>query len=512
ALEAGSLLSLESSLSISIGRDFRMAMQGDAAPGESLGPEVMSVLGPRTAFDMELRHKAGSDRWAVTVNDLTSAAIAARGNGNIFTATAQIEGMLEVETVDSRRLARLTEPAVFKSATAKIGFSGPLTHPVIQLETTVDNLAVKDIAAAQTNLRAELRPDGPLDAGDTRISMDGEVQFGHLETPSPELSELLGENPRLAVTGARLDRYRQLSIGEVTITGAGASASLTGDMALDSGVLNASGRVTIPELAPLSGAAGRALTGRLQTDFVLAREADGAIDLALDGILQDAGLEQPLAERLLGSNARFAGKVRRQPDRVLSFSDLVLSGKGLEAQGRLALRPDVNLLDADYDIAITDLGALGIEDPDRAGGTLAITGKAAGPVANPVLEGRLQLAAAALGGYPVERLEAQFAVSNVATAPQGEIRLNGETDLLPDLSGQTGFVLTDDLLTLSRLSISALETSVDGTLAIPLDGQAVAGDLFVRSPDIRPWSAVVDRKLAGGIEARVGFSGEGKRQ
>ncbi|MEN8197445.1 MAG: hypothetical protein ABFS30_13180, partial [Pseudomonadota bacterium] len=80
-LEAGSLLSLESSLSISIDRNFRIALQGDAAPGESLGPEVMSVLGPQTAFNLELLHTVDSGDWDVTVHDLTSAAITARGNG-----------------------------------------------------------------------------------------------------------------------------------------------------------------------------------------------------------------------------------------------------------------------------------------------------------------------------------------------------------------------------------------------------------------------------------------------
>lgn len=511
-LDAGSLLSLGSSLSISIERDFRLAMQGDAAPGESLGLEVMSVLGPRTAFDLELRHKAGSGYWAVIVNDLRSAAIAARGSAKIDAATVQIDGMLEFASVDSGRLARLAEPASFKSAAAKIGFSGPLTHPVIELESTVDGLAVEKFAAERTNLRAELRPDGPLDDSDVGISIEGEVRFDGLDTPLSELSGLLGENPRISVTGARLDRYSQLNVGQVTVAGVRAGASLTGDMALDSGVLNASGRLSIDELAPLSSLAGRAVAGRLQTDFVLAREADGAVDLALDGMLENASLEQPLVERLLGPNARFAGKIRRQPDGMLSFSDLALSGKGVAAKGQLSLRPDADLLEADYDIAISDLGALGIEDPDRTDGTLGITGKAAGPAANPAIDGSLRLAAAAPGGFPVKRLDVRFTASGVATAPRGEIRLNGETDLLPDLSGQTGFVLKENLLTLSRLSLSARETSVDGTMAIPLDGQAVAGDLLVRSADIGSWSAVAGRTLAGGLEARVGFSGEGKRQ
>ena len=510
-LEAGSLLSLESSLTISIGRNVRLAMQGDAAPGEALGPEVMSVLGPRTAFDLELRHEADSDRWAVTVNNLTSAAVAATGGGTISTATAQIDGTLDVETVDSGRLARLAQPVVFKSAAAKIGFSGPLTHPVIQLETMVDNLVVEGFAAARTDLRAELRPDGPLNTGDSRISMTGEARFDGLETPSEALSGLLGETPHLAFNGTRLDGYTQLNFGDVTVSGAMAGASLTGDMVLDSGVANVSGRVTISELAPLSEAAGQTVAGRLQADFVVAREVDGAVDLELDGVLQDASLEQPLAERLLGPNVRLAAKARRQPDGTLSVSELAVSGKGLEAKGRLSLRPD-NRLEADYEIAISDLGALEIADPEKAGGALNITGKAAGPVANPVIDGRLLLAAGAPGGFPVKRLEVQYNVTNVTTAPRGNIRLTGETDLLPDLSGRTDFVLTENLLTLRGLSLSARETSVEGALAIPLDGRAVTGDLSARSPDIGPWSGVAGRTLAGGLEARVVFSGKGERQ
>ena len=510
-LEAGSLLSLGSSLSISIGRDFRLAMQGDAAPGEALGPEVWSVLGPRTAFDLESRYEADSDGWAVAVNDLTSAAIAARGSAKISAATAQIDGMLEIETVDSGQLAGLAEPAAFTSATAKIGFSGPLMHPVIQLDSRVDNLAVEGFAAARTKLRAELRPDGPLDSGDTRISMTGEVRFGGFRTPSRELSGLLGETPGLAFKGARLDRYTQINFGEVTVSGAMAGASLTGDLALDSGVLNSAGRVTISDLAPLSEAAGRAVAGRLQADLVLAGKMDGAVDLALDGLLQDASLEQPLVERLLGSNVRLAGKARRQPDGTLSVSELAVSGKGLEAKGRLSLRP-ANLLEADYDVAISDLGAMGIDDPEKPGGALNITGTAAGPMANPAIDGRLRLVTAALGEFPVKRLEAQYNVTKAATAPQGRIRLTGETDLLPDLSGRTDFVLTGDLLTLRGLSLSARKTSVEGALAIPLDGRAVTGDLSARSPDIGSWSAVAGLTLAGGLEARVGLSGKGTRQ
>jgi len=512
ALKAGSLLTLGSSLSISIGQDVRLAMQGEAAPGESLGPDVMAVLGPRTGFDLEVLHRAGRDDWGIIVRELTSMAIAARGNATIDTTTARIAGTVELETAESDRLARLAEPATFESAAAKAGFSGPLTHPVVQLEAHVDDLAVAGFAATRTNLRVELHPDGPLSAGDVRVSMDGEAKFDRLKTPSPELAALLGDEPRLSFAGARLDGYSRLNLGRTIVSGARADASLAGDLALDSGILEASGRIAISDLAPLSATAGRAVAGRLHSDVVMARDADGAIDLALDGMLEDATLEQPVAERLLGPSARFIGKIRRRPDGVLLFSDLALSGKGVDAKGQLTLRLGAGRLEAEYDIAVSDLGALGIADRERTGGTLGVTGTAAGPLADPAIEGRLHAAAAAPGGFPVERLDAQYTVSRLATAPRGEVRLNGETRLLPDLSGRTAFVLAGNRLTLSRLSLSARATSVDGTLAIPLGGEPVTGSLAVRSPDIGAWSDIAGRKLSGGLEGRVRLTGDAGRQ
>jgi translocation and assembly module TamB len=511
-LEAGALLSFGSSLSISIGRDIRLAMQGDAAPGEPLGPEIMAVLGPRTAFDLEAGRAGGTRDWKVTVKELTSAGVTARGMANVNATEWQIDGKLEIETLDAGRLAGFVRPASFGSAKAAIEFEGPLMNPFVRLNGALATLAVEGFSAEHLDLQAELRPDRPLNARDARIAINGEMRFAGLKTPSPELDTLLGRNPVVGIDGAELDSYSRLALGKVTVSGDKAEASLAGGMALDSGQLDASGQVAISDLAPLSGAAGRTLGGRVETNFVLAREADGAIDLVLDGALRDASLDQPIVERLLGPNAAFSGKARRRPDGQLSLSELSLSGKGMEAKGQMTIPAGATRLEAGYDIAVSDLEALGIADPLRTDGRLEIAGKATGPVDNPVLDGNLRLVAAAPGGFPVKRLGAKFTISNPATDPRGEIRLDGETALFPDVEGQTGFLLSENILTLSGLHLSARGASADGALTVPLDGRAVAGDLRLRAPDIAPWSDIVGRQLSGALDGRVGLRGEGKRQ
>jgi translocation and assembly module TamB len=511
-LEAGALLSLGSSLSISIDRDLRLAMQGDAAPGDPLGPEVMAVLGPKSEFDLGMVRKAETGVWSVAVKELKGAAIAARGNVDIDPGKGLIDGKLEIETLDAARLAGLARPASFGSAYVVIEFDGPLTYPVIRLDGALADLSAEGFAAARLDLQAKLRPDRPLAAGDNRISMDGEMRFAGLKTPSPELDALLGQSPVIGIAGAALDSYRRLAMGRVTVSGGKTQASLTGDVALDSGQLDVSGQVAISDLAGLSDAAGRPIAGRVESDFVLARETDGTVELTLDGALRDARLDQPIVERLLGPNTAFAGKARRHPDGHLSLSEFSLSGKAVQAKGRLTLPADFTRMEADYDIAISDLAALDIADPLRTDGRLEIAGKATGPLADPKLDGKLRLVAAAPGGFPVKRLDAGYTVSGLATAPRGEIRLDGETELFPGIAGQAGFLLSDNVLTLSGLRLSARGASAEGALTVPLDGRAVAGDLKVRAPDIAPWSDLAGRQLSGAVDGRVGLLGEGKRQ
>jgi len=93
-----------------------------------------------------------------------------------------------------------------------------------------------------------------------------------------------------------------------------------------------------------------------------------------------------------------------------------------------------------------------------------------------------------------------------------DLRLTGDIDLLPELSGQIGFVLAENLLTLRRVNLSARGTSVDGALTVPLDGQAVAGNLLVQAPDIATWSDLAGLTLAGKLDARIELLGEGGRQ
>lgn len=511
-LQAGALLSLGSSLSVSIDRDIGLALKGDAAPGEALKPETAALIGPKSAFDLGMVQKAETGVWSVAVKELKSAAIAARGSADIDPGTGLIDGKLEVETLDAGRLAGFVRPASFSAARAAIEFNGPLTYPVIRIDGALEDLSAEGSAAARLDLHAQLSPDRPLNAGDNRISMDGEMRFAGLETPSPELDALLGLDPVIGIVGANLDSYRVLHLGKLTVAGDVTQASLSGDLVLDSGAVKASGQATINDLAPLSARAGRAVSGSLRTDLVLIRETAGAIELTLEGALREAGLEQPAAERLLGPEAGFAGKARRQPDGMLSLSGLRLTGRGLTVNGQLSLPPGAERLEGDYDIAISDLDALGIADPLREDGRLDVKGKAFGPPGNPSLSGDLSLAAAAPGGVPVKRLDAQYEISDLVTDPRGKIRLEAETDLFPGLAGQTGFKLKQNILVLSGLEFSARGATAKGALTVPLDGFPVHGDLAVRAADIALWSDLAGRQLGGEIGGRVGLAGEGGHQ
>jgi len=512
SLEAGALISAESSLSVSVDRRFGLAMKGSATPGESLGADISTLLGPKSAFDLELHREAGADAWVVAVNKLESAALTASGQATFDTAASRVAGNLTVATADVARLARFTAPATFEAAEAKIDAEGPLMQPVIRLSGSTRNLAFEGFSAAAAVLHAELRPDRSLASPDASIAVQGDLSLSGLAMPSKELGGVLGDKLSLAVTDSRLDGYTQLQLGKVRATAGSVEASLTGEMALDRGALNGSGEIGVGNLTPFSDVAGRPISGRVQTEFQIARSTGGTVDLVLEGALRDATFGQPEIERLLGPEALFSGKAKRRPDGALAISDLRLSGKGAEATAKASLPPDARTLEAEYDLTVNDLAAINIADPGDAGGSLGVSGKVSGPIASPTIEGRMRLNGAAAGGLRLKRIEGTFTAADIAGTPNGAVSLQGETDRIPDFTGKTRFRLAEKRLALSELALSARKTSVKGGLAIPLDGGAVRGDLAVSSDDLGAWSEIAGQTLAGDIDGNIRLSGEGKRQ
>lgn len=510
-LQAGALVGLSSSLSVSVGRDFRLGMQGDVAPGKAMGTVPAAMLGPRSDFDLELSRKADAPVWAVTIRSLTSAAITASGAAGFDATLSQVDGMLELAIVDGRRLAGLTAPLSFAGATAKADFHGPLTYPALRIEAAFAEPAADGFSAGRASLHAELRPDGPLGAANAGIAMSGGLRFDRLATPWPALSGLLGDGPQIAMADARLEDLARFTAASVTISGAKADASLAGRVGIGDGTASISGRIAVGDLSPLSEFLRRPLAGKLETSLSLTRGDDGAVGLDLEGILQDTRLGQAAVERLLGPAVRVSGQMRHVPGGPLSFSGLTVAGRGVTVDAAAALHPG-DRLEADYVIDIGDIAALGIAAPDRKTGRLVVSGRAAGPVADPVAEGSLVLSDAAPGGLAVSRLEGRFTMAGLVAAPRGELVLDGKSDLVPDLSGRTEFLLERDRLVLSRLGLAGRGSSLQGNIAIPLDGRPATGDLAVEAADIAPWSGPAGRPLGGGLRGRIGLVADGPRQ
>lgn len=512
SLEAGPLLSANSSLAISVDPGFGLDMKGNATPGEPLGPDIAALMGPKTAFDLELRREASTSTWTVAVNELKSAAIAASGKAKLEIAAGRIDGTLDIAAIDGARLARFTGPAKFAKGRAKLDFQGPLTHPVVRLDGSLQNLAAEGFAASAGTIHAEVRPDRPFDASDARVAIQGKVSFDGFSTPSRALSDVLGGSPSLTVKDARLDGYSKLNVGQLAVAGANGDASASGRWAIDTNVLDSKGQIAIPDLRPFSDIAKRKIGGSLETRFRLARDTDGALDLTLDGGLRNASLEQPVIESLLGPDAGFSGKAVRQPDGALAISDLKVTSKGATATGNLSLPAGAKTLQGEYDLTVTDLKALNVADPAGPAGSLAVTGTISGPLGNPALEGRISFAGGTAGGVRVKQVDARYRIADVAAAPNGTVSLTGDAGDIAGISGKTDFRLADARLVLTQLALSALDTRAQGSLTIPLDGTPIDGSVTVKSDNIAAWSRLAGRQLKGSLDGKIRLSGAQKSQ
>ncbi|MEM6726946.1 MAG: translocation/assembly module TamB domain-containing protein [Pseudomonadota bacterium] len=213
----------------------------------------------------------------------------------------------------------------------------------LSLNATQVDAGAALIGAAELTGRGLLRP-GTATPFDGRITVTAE-NFELVGEPA--LSAAIGRDlaleTDLSVTDAGLatlsDLEARLATG--TVTGSGRVEPVEGRVALAAEL-----RADVPDLAPLSDLAGRALEGRLNTGLALAAELPGgAISLGLDGetegidigIAQLAPIVSPLSQLTLVATRDEAGT--RIETFTLDNPELTarVSGSLSEAEGGIAV-------------------------------------------------------------------------------------------------------------------------------------------------------------------------------
>lgn len=512
SLDAEELASLDSRLTVSLGdRRTRIALDGRGRPGPAAGPTATSVFGPETEFAVTLSRPDGAGPLTVTAHRLRSAAIEADGAADLALPDGNIEGNLRIVTRDAARIAPLILPARLGGATVEGRLEGPLSHPDIEFDAVIDGLALDSWSTERMELHARLAPDGPIGRA-AAIGMTARATLTQFRSPLPELNAALGDRTGVTVARAELLNLAELNIGDGTVSGARIRGSVAGSAIFETGRVTAGGRIELDDVSSLSARVGRPLQGRLHTSYHVTQDPADGLSIDLDGTLHDGRFDLPVAEALVGPEAAIAGRIGRSAAGHWRISDITVSGRGATATGAISVPPGTGTIAVDYAATVSDLAPLGLADPARPGGTLEIRGKAAGPAANPAVDGVATLIDAAPGGFALERLTARYALPGPARELTGRIEIEGRNALLPDLAGRTDIAIEKDSIRLAGLRLTSRATTVEGRLAIPLAGPPLTGTLKIEADDLGTWSPVAGRPLAGKVSAVATLTAEETRQ
>src|SRR6185437_3293011 len=193
----------------------------------------------------------------------------------------------------------------------------------------------------------------------------------------------------------------------------------------------------------------------------------------------------------------------RHADGALAASDIDVKGETLDLTAD-ARRAADGTLAAHYRLQLPRLAAIGSD----YGGRADVTGQVSGRPQK--LAGSVTLVADALAisAMRLDHLEATVDVADLAM-PGGKVAVKFRRG---DINGtaSTDFALSPgELLRLTRLTLRAAGTRVDGTLALRLPSGAVDGNINAAVADLKPWSAIIGAPVAGSVDLKTTLASKG---
>ncbi|MBP1806136.1 translocation/assembly module TamB domain-containing protein [Rubellimicrobium aerolatum] len=269
--------------------------------------------------------------------------------------------------------------------------------------------------------------------------------------------------------------------------------------ALTEGVGQADLDLSLSDVAPVLGG----LSGPGQVQGTAARAADGSLDLDLSATLPTgtARIDGTLAPPAEGY--AFTGDVNADFSDIAPLGPLV--GRTLGGAARLDLsgtaRPDLSVLDLTFDAATRDL-RLGLPQIEPL---LAGPGTASGSVQRSPETGLdLSLDAAT----PQLRALASGTFTDASGNGRFDVTVTDAGTLAPGLSGPARATGTATQGPDGTIAVNAQATApgasalIDATLAPDRDNE-ITGRVQASVTDLRPWSRLAGRPLAGGLDATV---------
>ncbi|MGI9420031.1 MAG: translocation/assembly module TamB domain-containing protein [Geminicoccaceae bacterium] len=508
--EADGLALAEADLGLALVDQPRVTINGGIAPAQgALADELAGLIGEQMTIDLDVvqtRAQALDLRKAVIAAGVATAN--AEGSADFDRGDLTLQTSLAI--ADLAPLGALAKAELSGAADAELSIGGTLSAPDGELDLRLagpafdGNAATAVTTAVRWTATSPLSSDRPafditIDGGAEGLSIPGVV----LPDPDPDV----GWRGKLSAP----------TEGEATIESLAidmAGSSLTAKGAIDPQKLE--GRFDLaldaPSLRRLAEPYGQTVDGKALVKAAI-RLADRAKDVTvdLDADLSELSGLPPGAAELLGEEAGLQARAELDPSRKLTLSQLALDGAGIELGGDGNLHLDDGDLAGKITLALPDLSLLGALVPEETAGAIELEAGFGGSLDAPSAELIVTGHDLMLASEPITTFGIVLTGQNLIAEPSGKLSIDAAARETP-AKLTLAYRLSDGVLNLADIALSAPETDIGGALSVTLETTLIEGALTGRIGDLGAFASLVGQPLAGDVDVTTTLTAEGDRQ
>ena len=497
AASAGTLAHLDADVTLAVTNQTLLGLSATAAMAPLIPAEFAPVVGDQVT--LSLRGTFG-ERVVLDALSIGVAAGTLTGDATYGGAEKAVTAHLRANVPELSTLAGMLGNQLGGSAALTAEVTGTQSRPALALNLFGSDVRVGTSGADHIEASMSASPTGALDNPDARVEFVASGRIEGLVAPEgvaapPEL----GRDIDFSLAG---NAARNGSAADLTrLSAEGAGLALTGAGQLTGGGETVEGnlRLSVADLRPFSGFAGRPLAGSIELAADAAREGASGFAARFRGSTKGLRTGIAAGDALLGDMVTMTGALRREPAGVLSLDQLAVAGAAASLSGDARFDPASNRLGAALALELPRLKPLGPALGMEMAGALSARANAEGALDQLRLRSEVAGDDLVAAGTRIDRLRLAAEVNDLGEPKvtlDGTYRaygLDGVLSLAAEAKGNSELVLP-------RFRLTAADSAIEGSLRIALDTYLTQGSVSGRAPDLARLSKLAGTPLGGSLE------------
>jgi translocation and assembly module TamB len=497
AASAGRLAHLDADVTLAVTDHTVLGLSGTAAIAPLLPAEFGPLIGDQIALSL---HGSFGERIVLDALSIGIAAGTLTGDAVYGGAEKAVTAHLRANVPELSTLAGLLGNQLVGSATLTAEVTGTQSRPALTLNLLASDVRVGTSGADHIEASISAAPTGALGNPDARVEFAAKGRVAGLVAPEgvaapPEL----GRDIDLSLAGNAARDGSAVDLTQLSAQGAGLALTGAGQLAAGGQTIEGNLRLSVADLRPFSGFAGRPLAGSIELAADAAREGGSGFTARFDGSAKRLRTGIAAGDALLGETVTVTGSVRRDPAGTMSLNQLAAAGAAVSLSGDAQFDPTSNRLVAALALELPRLKPLGPALGMEMAGALSAHANAEGVLDQLRLSSEVAGDDLVAAGTRIDRLRLAGEVIGLREPKatlEGTYRAYGVEGAL-SLAAEAK---DNSELVLPRFRLTAADSVIEGNLRIALDTYLTRGSISGRAPDLARLSKLAGTPLGGSLE------------